>query len=90
MSLQYLEALKSLGQSPATKFVIPLEFTKLVEPFTAYVERASDGGGPMTAGGAPTADSPSQGTTADGSGGSGAPSQRISRGAAPAPEGPTA
>src|SRR6478609_11123165 len=48
MALQYLEALKSLGMSPATKFVIPLEFTKLIEPFTSYVERSgqpSDTGG---------------------------------------------
>lgn len=41
MALQYLEALKSLGSSPSTKFVIPLEFTKLIEPFTSYVERSS-------------------------------------------------
>src|SRR6516225_2666520 len=33
MSLQYLEALKALGASPATKFVFPLEFTKLLQPF---------------------------------------------------------
>ena len=47
MALQYLEALKSLGASPATKFVIPAEFTRLVEPFTAYVGRsmADNGGG---------------------------------------------
>jgi len=30
MSLQYLEALKSLGASPATKFVLPLELTSLL------------------------------------------------------------
>ena len=29
MTLQYLEALKALGASPATKFVIPLEFVEL-------------------------------------------------------------
>jgi regulator of protease activity HflC (stomatin/prohibitin superfamily) len=39
MALQYLEALKALGMSPATKFVIPTEFTRLVEPLTGYVER---------------------------------------------------
>jgi regulator of protease activity HflC (stomatin/prohibitin superfamily) len=38
MALQYLEALKALGASPATKFVIPAEFTRLVEPITRYVE----------------------------------------------------
>jgi len=32
MSLQYLEALKALGMSPATKFVIPTEFTNLLKP----------------------------------------------------------
>jgi regulator of protease activity HflC (stomatin/prohibitin superfamily) len=33
MSLQYLEALKSLGAGPATKFVFPMEFTRLLAPF---------------------------------------------------------
>src|SRR6266567_2806130 len=32
MALQYLEALKALGASPSTKFVIPTEFTRLVAP----------------------------------------------------------
>jgi regulator of protease activity HflC (stomatin/prohibitin superfamily) len=46
MSLQYLEALKALGASPATKFVIPTEFTRLVEPLTRQVgEAVGDGGG---------------------------------------------
>jgi regulator of protease activity HflC (stomatin/prohibitin superfamily) len=39
MALQYLEALKALGASPATKFVIPTEFTRLLEPIQGYVER---------------------------------------------------
>jgi regulator of protease activity HflC (stomatin/prohibitin superfamily) len=39
MSLQYLEALKALGAGPATKFIIPAEFTRLVEPFSRYVEK---------------------------------------------------
>jgi regulator of protease activity HflC (stomatin/prohibitin superfamily) len=39
MALQYLEALKALGNSPSTKFVIPTEFTRLLEPITGYVER---------------------------------------------------
>jgi len=30
MGIQYLEALKALGASPATKFVVPLEFTSLL------------------------------------------------------------
>jgi regulator of protease activity HflC (stomatin/prohibitin superfamily) len=40
MALQYLEALKALGAGPATKFVIPLEFTRLMEPFGGFVSRA--------------------------------------------------
>ncbi|HEY7068129.1 MAG TPA: SPFH domain-containing protein [Chloroflexota bacterium] len=39
MVLQYLEALKALGAGPATKFVIPVEFTQLVKPFGTYVEQ---------------------------------------------------
>jgi len=38
MALQYLEALKALGASPSTKFVIPTEFTRLIEPFTGFVQ----------------------------------------------------
>ena len=46
MALQYLEALKALGNSPSTKFVIPTEFTRLLEPISGFVERgmAADGG----------------------------------------------
>jgi regulator of protease activity HflC (stomatin/prohibitin superfamily) len=38
MTLQYLDALKALGSGPATKFVIPLEFTQLVGPIGAMVQ----------------------------------------------------
>jgi regulator of protease activity HflC (stomatin/prohibitin superfamily) len=51
MALQYLEALKALGASPATKFVIPTEFTRLIEPFAGYVQRgmaAGEGGATRT------------------------------------------
>ena len=46
MSLQYLEALKALGASPSTKFVIPFEFTRLLEPFLDFVQptAANEGG----------------------------------------------
>jgi len=37
MTLQYLEALKALGASPATKFVFPMEFTRLVAPLSNLV-----------------------------------------------------
>jgi regulator of protease activity HflC (stomatin/prohibitin superfamily) len=42
MSLQYLEALKALGASPATKFVLPMEFTNLVRPFLVHIENAAE------------------------------------------------
>lgn len=42
MSLQYLEALKAIGASPATKFVLPMEFTHLLRPFIEYAEQASE------------------------------------------------
>jgi regulator of protease activity HflC (stomatin/prohibitin superfamily) len=33
MSLQYFETLKSLGNSPSTKFIFPMEFTSMLQPF---------------------------------------------------------
>jgi len=33
MSLQYFETLKSLGSSPSTKFIFPMEFTSMLSPF---------------------------------------------------------
>jgi len=44
MSLQYLEALKALGASPATKFVIPMEFTRLLDPFVDFLAPSSASG----------------------------------------------
>jgi regulator of protease activity HflC (stomatin/prohibitin superfamily) len=38
MALQYLEALKALGASPSTKFLIPTEFTRFAERIGDYVE----------------------------------------------------
>jgi hypothetical protein len=50
MSLQYLEALKSLGASPATKLVIPMEFASLLTGVTNLAARAfGDGQGGATA-----------------------------------------
>ncbi|MBI3615341.1 MAG: SPFH/Band 7/PHB domain protein [Candidatus Omnitrophica bacterium] len=42
MSLQYLEALKSLGQSPSTKWVIPTELTGLVAPFAGLIKSSTE------------------------------------------------
>jgi len=44
MALQYLEALKALGASASTKFVIPTEFTQLVGPVTGYIKRGFGSG----------------------------------------------
>jgi len=33
MSLQYFETLKALGSSPSTKFIFPMEFTSMLQPF---------------------------------------------------------
>ncbi|OGN87513.1 MAG: hypothetical protein A2X23_03440 [Chloroflexi bacterium GWC2_73_18] len=45
MALQYLEALKSIGASASTKWVIPAEFTALLRPVTGYINEtfASEG-----------------------------------------------
>jgi regulator of protease activity HflC (stomatin/prohibitin superfamily) len=39
MSLQYLETLKALGQGPATKFIFPMEFTKLIAPLADMADK---------------------------------------------------
>ena len=49
MTLQYLDALRTLGNSPATKFVIPTEFSALAAPLAAF---ASGGGEPKKKDGA--------------------------------------
>ncbi len=41
MNLQYLETLKAIGVSPATKFVLPMEFTNLLRPFVTYSQQAA-------------------------------------------------
>jgi len=41
MALQYLETLKSLGESPSTKFILPMEFTKIIEPISKFVREVS-------------------------------------------------
>ncbi len=41
MSLQYLDALRTIGGSPATKFVLPMEFTAMLRPFVEYAGEAA-------------------------------------------------
>ena len=41
LSLQYFDTLKALGESPSSKFIFPMEFTQLLNPFL----NAATGGG---------------------------------------------
>jgi regulator of protease activity HflC (stomatin/prohibitin superfamily) len=43
MGIQYLEALKALGASPSTKFVLPLELTGVLSGLAGYANQAFDG-----------------------------------------------
>ena len=38
LTIQYLDTLKALGSSPATKFVLPAEFTQLIQPIKAMIQ----------------------------------------------------
>jgi hypothetical protein len=40
MTLQYLDALKKLGASPATKFVVPMELTGLLSGLVGPVQQS--------------------------------------------------
>lgn len=42
MSLQYLEALKSVGASPSAKFLIPAELTGLLAPFAGIIKSSAE------------------------------------------------
>jgi regulator of protease activity HflC (stomatin/prohibitin superfamily) len=44
MSLQYLETLKSIGESQATKFVLPVEFTSLLQPLIRHAHASGQDG----------------------------------------------
>ncbi len=80
MALQYLDALKALGSGPATKFVIPLEFTRLIEPFGNFIERGMGDGS-----GGGTSPAPPPPALASGTYGSPAPASPV----APAPAMPS-
>jgi len=55
MALQYLEALKALGASPSTKFVIPTEFSRLADQIGGYVEQGMGSASVTGGAGGPTA-----------------------------------
>jgi len=42
MSLQYFDTLKNLGQSPSTKWVFPMEFTRMLQPFLSQGDQAKE------------------------------------------------
>ena len=75
MALQYLEALKAIGASPSTKFVIPAELNRLAESAARYVEQGMNLG--------PTAGSSAGGAAGGGAAATGsAPSASLGSGAA--------
>ena len=37
MTLQYLDTLKTIGNSPSTKYIIPAEFTDLLKPLRSLM-----------------------------------------------------
>ena len=43
MSLQYFDTLKDIGGSPSTKFIFPMEFTSMLEPFLRGAQRTVSG-----------------------------------------------
>jgi len=40
MSLQYLDALKKLGEGEATKFIFPMEFANFIKPFEKFAAKS--------------------------------------------------
>ena len=45
MMLQYLEALKTIGTSPSTKYIFPMEFTSLIKPLIGLANGTSPSAG---------------------------------------------
>jgi regulator of protease activity HflC (stomatin/prohibitin superfamily) len=45
MALQYLEAFKALGESPSTKYILPLEVTQLADSFRGFLAASNSGDG---------------------------------------------
>ena len=73
MSLQYFDTLKSLGSSPSTKFIFPMEFTSMLAPFLGMggMNNPPDTNGDgrsSSAAAARSSSSPGTNTNADGDG----------------------
>ena len=61
MSLQYFDTLKSLGSSPSTKFIFPMEFTSMLSPFLGMGGmNQPDGGGRNSTGNGTNGDTESR------------------------------
>ena len=43
LMIQYLDTLKTLGSSPSTKWILPMEFTELIKPFRSVLATAESG-----------------------------------------------
>ncbi len=43
LMIQYLDTLKTLGASPSTKWILPMEFTELIKPFRSVLATAESG-----------------------------------------------
>jgi regulator of protease activity HflC (stomatin/prohibitin superfamily) len=56
MLLQYLDTLKAMGNSPATKYIFPMEFTQLVRPLAAMAAGMTASEVPHVAGNGKVAD----------------------------------
>ncbi|MGH2718390.1 MAG: hypothetical protein ACRDJU_07410, partial [Actinomycetota bacterium] len=55
MSLQYLDALKQIGGSPSTKFVVPMELSGLLSSVTGLTGKAFGNGNGAAPAAAPPA-----------------------------------
>ena len=44
MALQYMEALKDIGASPSTKYILPLELTDIAKHLGNFLDRGMDAG----------------------------------------------
>ena len=44
LMIQYLDTLKTLGSSPSTKWILPMEFTELIKPIRSVLATAESGG----------------------------------------------
>jgi regulator of protease activity HflC (stomatin/prohibitin superfamily) len=58
MGIQYLEALKALGASPSTKFVLPLELTRLLQGVSGFAADAFTDGRRIAGGDTTTTETP--------------------------------